>query len=93
MPHCFFDAQMDIEVLAGTINGLPLPKAIESVSALKKMAEGQLVNQPRNEGFPVLIQRPQPIKLHLVKKNIENTVSVCDAILRILKSAQEIRTF
>ncbi|NQV90850.1 hypothetical protein HQ489_00070 [Candidatus Woesearchaeota archaeon] len=80
-------ARMDIDYLVNTINGLPKPQAISSVTALRNTATKQTTweNVPGPLGTPFLVRTgPGPIPIDEVRSQVQNTVTFTDNVLRAL---------
>lgn len=78
---------MNPSVLAETISGLSRSQAIGAVTALRDKAVEQAGRQdtPRNLGFPILRQSPEPISIDEVRGKVANTARVCNDILGVLE--------
>ncbi len=78
-------AVMDMNLLVGAINGMPVEKAIEAVTQLRYQASQQAKWQhtPQNAGFPILRQNPGPS--NEVRSSIQNTEGFCNEVLTALQ--------
>ncbi len=80
-------ATMDERDLVNAINRLPKERAIEAVVQLRELASEQskMSCTPQNAAFPILRKIPGTTPIDDVRKNIENTVTFTDEILKILR--------
>lgn len=79
-------ARMHPDHLVTTINGLPQERAVEAVRYLRDEASKQVqwAATPRNLGFPILRQTPEPTPIDRTRDYIRNTEKFCNDILDAL---------
>ncbi len=78
-------AVMDMRIFVGNVGRLPKERSIESLKQLKIVVENQLSEGPsRNIGYPIL-RGPEPTPLNEVRSYLQNTVNLCNYLLKELE--------